>query len=258
MGTNFLYQPQSPIKLLSPRRVFGIGKSVIAATFTGSVRIMPSPMMCPKFRSRLMQKWPWLTLIVKTALLMCTANSLSTSKLALIPERSSELRLHHFPLLSWRFINNISRSFCCPLCATFAVRLVLVSVRSSELRSRHLAPLSRCTINNISWSFCCPLCATFTARLALISARSSELRSDTNELSASLGIALSYMSRRIHSSLRSSPSLSIDAISSALFGWPSQNRQIIYIFPIRLHYYSLERRSQPAYKNTYEYVAQGT
>jgi len=50
--------------------------------------------------------------------------------------------------------------------------------------------------------------------------------SDTNKLSASLGIALSYMSSRIHSSLCSSPPLSIDAISSALFGWPSQSRQV--------------------------------
>jgi len=73
---------------------------------------------------------------------------------------------------------------------------------------------------------------------------------DTNELIASLGIALPYMSSRIDSSLCSSPPLSIDAISSALFGWPSQNRKIrknrkkiIYILSVRLHYYSLERRS---------------
>jgi len=49
--------------------------------------------------------------------------------------------------------------------------------------------------------------------------------SDTNELSASLGTALSYMSSRILSSLCSSPPLSIDAISSALFGGPLQNRR---------------------------------
>jgi len=48
--------------------------------------------------------------------------------------------------------------------------------------------------------------------------------SDTNELSASFGLALSFMSSRIHSSLCSSSPLSIDAISSAFFGWPSQNR----------------------------------
>jgi len=48
--------------------------------------------------------------------------------------------------------------------------------------------------------------------------------SDTNELSAPFGIALSFMSSRIHSSLCSSPPLSIDAISSTLFGWPLQNR----------------------------------
>jgi len=48
--------------------------------------------------------------------------------------------------------------------------------------------------------------------------------SDTNELCAFLGIALSYMSSRILSSLCSLPPLSTDAISSTLFGWPSQNR----------------------------------
>jgi len=48
--------------------------------------------------------------------------------------------------------------------------------------------------------------------------------SDTNELSASFGIALSFMSSRIPSSLCSSSPLSVDAISSALFLWPSQNR----------------------------------
>jgi len=42
-------------------------------------------------------------------------------------------------------INNISWSFCCSLCATFAVRLALISARSSELRSHHLAPLSQST-----------------------------------------------------------------------------------------------------------------
>jgi len=42
--------------------------------------------------------------------------------------------------------------------------------------------------------------------------------SDTNELNASFGIALSFMSSRIHSSLCSSPPLSIDAISFTLFG----------------------------------------
>jgi len=48
--------------------------------------------------------------------------------------------------------------------------------------------------------------------------------SDTNEPSASFGLALSCMSSRIHSSLCSSPPLSIDAVSSVLFGWSLQNR----------------------------------
>jgi len=47
-GTNFLYQPQRPMKLFKPRRVLGIGKSAIDFPFSGSIRIPPSPMMCPK------------------------------------------------------------------------------------------------------------------------------------------------------------------------------------------------------------------
>jgi len=49
--------------------------------------------------------------------------------------------------------------------------------------------------------------------------------SDTNALSASFGIALSFMSSRIHSSLCSSPPLSTDAISSTPFGWSSTYSQ---------------------------------
>jgi len=59
----------------------------------------------------------------------------------LISARSSELRSHHLVPLSHCTINNISWSFCFPLCATFVVRLALISARSSELRSHHLASL---------------------------------------------------------------------------------------------------------------------
>jgi len=108
-----------------------------------------------------------------------------------------------------------------------------------------------------------------------------------NELSASLGIALSSIISRIVSSqcfqrlfimthfrwpsmyIQASVRKSLtysqldctlfdDALSMALTVYTRVRKKIFYLLPTRLHLYSSERWSQAANNNTYGYVAQGS
>jgi len=98
----------------------------------------------------------------------------------------------------------------------------------------------------------------------LLSALRDIRRSPGSNIGALLGVALSSscasLPKYLEHRLDSYSSLGWNPLIENMFSTysPLELNQHRMLFPIRLHYFSLERRSQPAYKNTYGYVAQGT